>query len=517
MKLVFVILFFVPLFSANISIAASENDTIRMKSENILYCPADRLDSLLLKWCFFSGRDSLSYFKYSDRENLLLDVPDSVFEYRIRNIMSPVQLTYNKLVQSYIDRYVKRGRWMAPKFLGLSIQYFPIFEEILDSYDLPLELKYLPAIESAFNPHAVSRAGATGIWQIMYRTGLFLGLEINSYVDERRDPVKSTEAACIYLKQLYDTYECWNLALAAYNCGPACVNNAIRRSGGKTNYWEILPYLPHETRNYIPAFTAISYLFQYYNEHNYKPEFIEFYDDYDTVMVSKQLHFAQIDSVLGVSVNELRELNPQYRKDIIPAKEKAYPLRLRRQNIGEFIRLEDSIYSFRDSIFFNPGRFNYKPDEKIADYVRFVPQPEGTVELTYIVKSGDVIGHIARWYGVNVNDLKGWNGISRNLIRVGQKLKVYVPEAVAAHYKSVDKMSFEEKQRMVGIETTPKKETVAINTGEFEWYTVKRGDNPWEISKKFSGVTVDEILKINGLTGTSKLNIGDKLKIPKKN
>ncbi len=493
-----------------------EKDSLNKTDEINIFCPADRIDSLLVSWFYYTGRDTIDFFKTSDRENLILDVPDSIYLERIKKMISPIKFTHNNIVQNYIDRYIARGRWTAPKFLGLSLMYFPIFEEVLDKYGLPLELKYLPAIESAFNPTAVSRAGATGMWQIMYRTGISLGLEINSYVDERRDPVKSTYAAADFLRSLYNTYGCWDLALAAYNCGPGCINNAIRRSGGKTNYWELLPYIPRETRNYVPAFTAVAYLFTYYNEHNYKPDNIPFIYDYDTVMITRKLHFAQIDSVLKIGIEELRELNPQYLKDVIPAGEKAYPLRLRRKYLSDFIRLEDSIYNYKDTVFFNPERFNYKIDEKIVQQPRLRAQPEGTVALKYTVKSGDVVGRIAQWYGVGTDDLRAWNGISGNRIRVGQILNVYVPEALESRYRLVDKMSFDEKQRMVGIEPPPREETPPAKITGYTSYTVQRGDSPWIIANKYPGISVEEILQANGLNSSSTLSVGQTLRIPVK-
>lgn len=517
MKHIFSLVFSLIIFT---SLIFSENhpqrDTINNNQSNEYFCPSDRIDSLLVSWYYYTGRDTIDFFRTIDRENLILDIPDSVYLERIKRMISPIEFSHNNIVQSYIDRYIARGRWTAPKFLGLSLQYFPIFEEILDKYGIPLELKYLPAIESAFNPHAVSRAGATGIWQIMYKTGLSLGLEINSYVDERRDPVKSTYAAAKFLRNLYNTYGCWNLALAAYNCGPGCINNAIRRSGGKTNYWELLPYIPNETRNYVPAFTAVAYLFTYYKDHNYKPDNIPFIYDYDTVMITKQLHFAQIDSVLKIGVEELRELNPQYLKDVIPAGDKTYPLRLRRKYITDFIRLEDSIYNYKDTVFFNPERFNYKIDEKIVQQPRVRPQPEGTVHLRYTIKSGDVVGRIAMWYGVSSDNLRGWNGISGNRIRVGQVLNVYVPEALESRYKLVDKMSFDEKQRMIGIEPPPKDEAPpAVITG-YTSYTVQRGDSPWIIANKHPGISVEELLQANGLNSSSTLSVGQELRVPVK-
>lgn len=492
-----------------------ENDSIIMR-KNDGYTMADHLDSLLMDWFYYTGRDTIEFLKPEDRYKFEADVPDSVFEERIMNIVTPIDLAYNANVQKYLDRYVKNGRWIAPKFMGLSHQYFPMFEEKLDAYNIPLELKYLPIIESALNPLAKSRAGATGLWQFMYKTGKGQGLEINSYVDERSDPEKSTDAACRYLKKLHETYGDWTLALAAYNAGPGTINNAIRRSGGKTNYWELYPYLPNETRNYVPGFIAIVYLFEYADEHNFKPEYIPFYEDVDTVMVRDQLHFAQLDSVLGIDVGETRELNPQYKLDIIPAKTKEYPLRMRRQYISEFMALEDSIYNYMDTLFFNPEKMEVEIDDTYVEYIPSAAQPEGTVQLNYTIKSGDAVGLIASWYGVETADLRAWNGISGNMIRVGQTLKVYVPAALETKYKIVNSQSFDEKQRSVGINPTtnkPKEEPIDPN---YIYYTVKSGDSPYGIALKYDGISADDILKLNGITDPSSLSIGQKLKIKKK-
>ncbi|MDD4149158.1 MAG: transglycosylase SLT domain-containing protein [Bacteroidales bacterium] len=499
---------------ANTNIIA-DNDSIVI-NKNDGYTMADNLDSLLMDWFYYTGRDTISFLNPEDRFNFNTDISDSIFEIRVNNMITPIDVAYNKNVQKYLDRYIKNGRWIAPKFLGLSHQYFPLFEEKLDAYNIPLELKYLAIVESALNPLAKSRAGATGLWQFMYKTGLGMGLEINSYIDERSDPEKSTDAACRYLKSLYETYNSWTLALAAYNAGPGTINNAIRRSGGKTNYWELYPYLPNETRNYVPGFIAIMYLFIYADEHDFKPEHIPFYEDVDTVMVRSELHFAQLDSVLGIDIGQTRELNPQYKLDIIPAKTKEYPLRMRRQYISKFMELEDSIYKFMDTIFLRPAKYNYTPDENYIDYTPIATQPEGTSELLYTIKSGDAVGLIASWYGVETANLRAWNGISGNMIRVGQKLKVYVPEALASKYKIVDSQSFEEKQRTIGINTDtnkPKEEPIDPN---YEYYTVKSGDSPYGISLKYDGISSDDILKLNGITNPSSLRIGQKLKIRKK-
>lgn len=501
------------MFAQTVSEEATDSIQIR---KNDGYTMADHLDSLLLDWFYYTGRDTIEYLKPDDRYKFKTDIPDSIFRERINQIVTPIELSYNSNVQKYLNRYVKNGKWIAPKFLGMSEKYFPMFEEKLDSYNIPLELKYLPIIESALNPLAKSRAGATGLWQFMYKTGKGLGLEINSYVDERSDPEKSTDAACRYLKQLYETYQNWTLALAAYNAGPGTINNAIRRSSGKTSYWELYPYLPNETRNYVPGFIAIVYLFEYADEHNIKPEYIHFYEDTDTVMVKKQLHFAQLDSVLGIDVGETRELNPQYKLDIIPAKNKEYPLRLRRKYLGEFMKLEDSIYNYLDTVFFNPEKQEIKLDEKYIEQIPTAAQPEGTVQLNYTVKSGDVIGLIASWYDVETSQLKAWNGIYGNMIRVGQTLKVYVPQSLESRYKIINLQSFDEKQREKGIDPKTNKKKEEPIDPSYVYYTVKSGDSPYGISLKYDGVSAEDILKLNGINDPSSLKIGQKLKIKKK-
>ncbi len=519
MKKIFYSILFLTLFNTVIfsQIPPTEESDNSKTSASSKIAFVDQLDSLLSEWFYYTGRDTIQFLKPADRNNFLLsNIPDSLFAMRIRNIPTTIHLTYNSHVKKYIERYVINGKWIAPKFLGLSHQYFPMFEEKLDAYDLPLELKYLPVIESALNPKAKSPAGAVGLWQIMYKTGIGLGLEINTYVDERMDPEKSTEAACVYLKKLYETYQDWNIVLAAYNAGPGTVNNAIRRSGGKTTYWEILPYLPNETRNYVPAFISIVYLFTYADKHGFKPEYIPFIEDADTVMITKQLHFAALDSILEIPIGHLRELNPQYKKDIVPAINKEYPLKIQRKYITKFIELEDSIYRYCDSVFFNSVKIEIKPDDKVSEYIPSAAQPVGTVQLNYTVKSGDAIGLIASWYGVNTADLKAWNGLSSNNIRVGQVLKVYVPAALESKYKVVNSLSFEEKQKMIGINpntNTPKDEPLDPN---WEYYTVKSGDTPFSISKKFPGVSVDDILKNNNISDPSSLRIGQNLKIRKK-
>jgi len=472
-------------------IFAQDEDTAETDKKNT-YDMVDSIEVLLKQWYYYTGRDTICYLGDDDKSYFETDIPDSIFKERIEKISTPINVVYNANVQKYLDKYVKRGHRLAPKLLGLSHQYFHMFEEKLDAYGIPLELKYLAVIESALNPKAKSPAGAVGLWQFMYKTGLNMGLEITSFIDERMDPEKSTDAACRYLKLLHATYNDWTLALAAYNAGPGRINGAMKRSG-KSTYWEIYPYLPEETRNYVPGFIAMMYMFEYHDLHNFKPEKIEFFEDVDTVMVREQLHFAQLDSVLGIPVEETRELNPQYKLDIVPATSKSYPLKMQRKYISSFIELEDSIYHFQDSVMFN----KQKVDQAIASSRYPVPtgQPAGTTATTYTVKSGDVLGTIAQRYGVTVSNLKNWNGLYSDRLQIGQKLKIYTRGTPTTKTSSSSK---------------PQKLDPA-----YEYYTVQQGDTPEKIAAKYNGVSSSDIIRLNGID-PSKLRIGQKLKIRKK-
>ncbi len=479
--------------SMSLAIKAQETDTAQQNEAKKTYDMVDSLEIFLKQWYYYTGRDTICYLEDDDRKYFDIDIPDSVFKERIEKISTPINVTYNSYVQKYIDKYVKRGHKLAPKLLGLSHQYFSMFEEKLDAYGIPLELKYLAVIESALNPRAKSPAGAVGLWQFMYKTGLNMGLEITSYVDERMDPEKSTDAACRYLKLLHSTYNDWTLALAAYNAGPGRINGAMKRSG-KSTYWEIWPYLPEETRNYVPGFIAMMYMFEYHDMHNFKPEKIDFYEDVDTVMVREQLHFAQLDSVLGIPVEETRELNPQYKLDIIPAKAKSYPLKIQRKYVSSFLELEDSIYHFQDSTIFKM----VKTASPSGGYATEIPSGE---HITYTVRSGDMLGSIASRYHVSVANLKSWNGLHSDRISVGQKLKIYGKGA---------KVPTTASNNSSQTSTTPQK-----TDPTYEYYTVQQGDTPAKIAAKYNGVSANDIIKLNGVD-PSKLRVGQKLKIRKK-
>ena len=371
------------------------------------------IDSILRQW---SAQKFLHYPDECTPSEADPTFPDSVYAARLAQLPTLIPMPYNSVVRSYIDAYTRRNRRQVSYFLAAANFYIPIFEEALDAYGLPLELKYLPVIESALNPSAVSRVGAAGLWQFMLRTGKLYGLETNSLVDERRDPVKSTWAAARYLKDMYDIYHDWNLVIAAYNCGPGNVNKAIRRAGGKTDYWAIYRYLPRETRGYVPAFIAANYVMTYYCKHNICPMQTDIPAATDTVQVNRRLHFRQIADLCGVDMDELKSLNPQYRRDVIPGHTKPQTLRLPQQAISTFLDLQDTIYTHRQAELFT-GRSTVA----VATGTK-----AGSGELTYHrIRSGETLGGIARRYGVTVRQLREWNGLRNNNIRAGRRLKIY--------------------------------------------------------------------------------------------
>ncbi len=471
----------------------------------------DKLNYYYTDW-YLSMRDSVYYADSAQiAENLKQVMPccDSLYLSRLDSIQSGVPLSFNDIVRNYIEMYTVKKRFQVANMLGLAEYYFPIFEEALDAECMPLELKYLPVIESALNPRAFSRAGACGLWQFMYSTGRMYKLEISSFVDERRDPVLSTKAAVRYLKDLYGTYEDWILVIAAYNCGPGNVNKAIRRSGGKKNYWDIYYNLPRETRGYVPAFIAANYVFSYYKEHGIFPLRPNLPPMCDSIMVEDALHFEQIAAKLDLSVEELRDLNPQYRADVIPAGfGKSYALRMPYNHIHDFIDNQDSIFACNRSKYFNDSDRTADPRVRIKAHAH--PMGEnGRARLVYTVKSGVVPGAIAMKFNVRLADLKYWNNLNKRLtIRPGQKLVVYVPEKKAAQYKN--KATYAGKVNNAA--SAPKVETI---DGEFVYYTVRKGENLWSIAKKYPGVSNRDIMKWNGLSENDVKGIrpGQRLKI----
>ena len=389
------------------------------------YCPElnrnltpAQIDSLVALWREKQTLQSYDTFfnDYIDIDSLASSsdtTPDSVYANRLRALVSPVQLPFNPIVKNYIRRYVDTRYGTINRVLSLSRYYFPLIEEELIKADLPVELRALPIIESALSTTATSPMGAVGLWQFMPATGKSYGLEINSFVDERRDPVQATRAACRYLKDLYSIYHDWTLAIAAYNCGPGNVNKAIARSGGK-NFWEIYDYLPRETRGYVPAFIGATYGYAYHRQHGIEPAETPLPLATDTLHVNRILHLGQIASTIDIPLETLRELNPQYKLDIIPATTKSYTLTLPQRSVADYIAHEQEIFA-KDSAYLkeyiNPANLDKKRQQRT-----------GTV---YVVKRGDTLGAIARRYRVTTAQLMRWNGIrNAHKLRIGQRLRI---------------------------------------------------------------------------------------------
>lgn len=365
------------------------------------------------------------------------DVEAAEYIRRLQRIPAIMEMPYNEVVRKYIDQYTGRLRRSVSIMLGAQNFYVPMFEEALEAEDCPLELKYLPIIESAFNPQATSRVGAAGLWQFMTTTAKQQGLEVNSLVDERRDPVLSSKAAAKYLKSLYTQFGDWTLVIAAYNCGPTNVNKAIQRAGGSKDYWEIYPYLPAETRGYVPAFIAANYVMQYYCEHGIEPLESTLPAESDTIMVSRDLHLQQVSDLCGVDIELLKTLNPQYRQQIVPGYWKPCILRLPQEAVSTFIASGDSIYNHRGAELL-PRRSTTTVSQGGAPVIHGgnggVVTPRNTAKgkgkgkgkgkKTVTVRQGDTLGAIARRNGTTVAKLRQLNGISGSNIRAGKKIRV---------------------------------------------------------------------------------------------
>lgn len=401
------------------------------------------------------------------------------------NRKTPFNVAYNPSLESVIKTFLTRRRDLMERMMTTSQFYFPLFEQELDNHDIPLEMKYLAIVESALNPKARSRVGATGLWQFMYGTGREMKLKIDSYVDERSDPIKSTEAACKYLNRLYSIYEDWDLALAAYNSGPGNVNKAIRRSGGYRNYWNLRSYLPRETAGYVPAFLATMYIFEYAEEHGLRAKKAERnYFETDTVHVKGLITFDQISKLIGIAKEEVALLNPSYKLDAIPYIEgQTNALRLPWDVIGKFVANEDAIYAHVEQ----------ELKSKESPLPQLVQQAEEN-RIRYKVRSGDFLGKIAERYGVGVSQLKQWNGLRSNNLRIGQRLTIY-PKRNATS--------------AVQPKSTPNSNAVASNSKVHE---VQSGDSLWTISRKYPGISIENLRKWNGISG-SNLKPGTKLKL----
>ncbi len=511
-------------------------------------------DSLLNLWYVHSrvNAEDISEFDM-DSVRFQSNVSDEVYIERIRQMNSFITLPYNDIVKNYIILYSEKRASQMSEILGLCKYYMPIFDEIFNRYDMPEELKAMAIIESAMNPRAVSRVGAKGMWQFMYATAKMYDLHIDSFVDERLDPVKAAEAAAQYLKDSYEIFGDWNLAIASYNCGAGNVNRAIRRSGGKRAFWDIYPYLPRETRGYVPAFVGALYAMNYYKEHGIKPAAIEMPAHVDTFKINKMLHLRQVSDLTGAPLDELKNLNPQYSHEIIPGNDREYILRLPYNYSNAFIDHEDSLYRHKADEYFNPVTLKKIKDGadgervvytvKSGDYLgRIASRHRCTVAqikrwnnlssnnirvgqrlviyrggnapasassssssasttkaaapanaTTYTVKSGDVLGRIAERHGCTVAQIKSWNGLTSNNIKVGQKLIVSAPASKPAQSA----------------------QTAQPSNGEYTTYVVKSGDSFYSIAKNYPGVSAQNIMDYNGLN-SSNIKPGMTIKIPKK-
>jgi len=348
-----------------------------------------------------------------------ITLPDSVYKARLQALPCVIELPYNERVRAFILRYVKKSPKQVARMMRMSEYYFPMFEESLDRYGLPYELKYLPIIESALNPSAHSHAGAAGLWQFMPSTAKIYGLEVNSLVDERMDPVRATDAACRFLSSMYAIYHDWNLVIAAYNCGAGNVNKAIRRANGKRDFWSIYPFLPRETRNYVPIFIAANYAMNYGDQHGICKAPIEKVMITDTIRTTQRLHLEQVSATLGITMDELRRLNPQYTKDILPGGT-SYSLCLPADKIGLFIDQQDTILAYKADSLIN----NRRAEIDMAKVTSISGAYRVNGVTYYTIKNGDTLGGIAKKFHCTVKQIKQWNGLKNDNIRAGKKLKI---------------------------------------------------------------------------------------------
>ena len=456
------------------------------------------------RWMAELTNTELSENMFSDISSLNIDsevsydLSSEVLKKRLAKMdaKSPFNIEYNPALENTIKSFLKNRTKAFERLMAVSEYYFPMFEEHLAKYNIPLELKYLAIVESALNPRAKSRVGASGLWQFMYPTGKQDNLEVTSYVDERYDPLKATEAACQYLSSLYGIFGDWSMVLAAYNCGPGNVSKAIRRSGGSQNYWNIRKNLPKETANYVPAFLATFYIYEFKKEHGIMPKKAPLtYFETDTIMVKKQMSFKHISELLDIPVEQLEFLNPIYKLKVIPFEvDEPHYLRLPKNKMGLFVCNEEKIYAYLNYL------ETYKEKTK-SEFIATASKDSiaSNADSTYVskpkferktqfhtIKSGESLGKIADKYNVSITELKKWNSIKGNTIQAGKKLKIYSDKKVIV-----------------------KTESKSNNDGT---YTVKSGDSLFSISKQFPGVSIEDIKKWNDISGDN-IQPGMKLKI----
>ncbi len=458
---------------------------------------AQLTDSLLGQWYQDRLAQDEVVPENLDSVRFLSHVPDSVLVARLEKMNAYITLPFNETVKNYMVLYSEKMPTKMGHILGMANYYMPIFEEVFARYEMPLELKYMAIIESALDPTARSRVGALGIWQFMYTTGRSYGLKITSYVDERMDVEKAADAAARYLLDAYKIFGDWCLAISSYNCGAGNVNKAIRRAGGKRDFWSIYPYLPRETRGYMPAFVGAMYAMTYYKEYGLVPSPTPMPIATDTLEIHRNLHFKQVSEVVGVPIELLREMNPQYVHDIIPGASGSYTLKLPFEYTGDFIALQDTLYT-------------HKADSLISEKVikNIAEGGNGSGAVIYRVKSGDNLGKIAQMYHVSVAQLRRWNGISGSMLRIGQRLTVYPGGSGAPRTTSSNSSSSSSSTT-----STANSAPTVFGSGDYTTYTVKSGDSLYSIAKKYPGVSANDIMKFNGIS--SSIKPGMTIRIPK--
>jgi membrane-bound lytic murein transglycosylase D len=461
---------------------------------------ADMLDSLSTQKMFetaFTRPIFPKNNKYKFAEDSIPWYDDYTFQARLAKLdaHSPFDLIYNEHVKTFIRLYTVRKRESVSRMMGVAQLYYPMFEEVLDKYNIPLELKHLAVIESALIPYARSKAGAMGLWQFMYPTGKMFGLKITSYIDERCDPFKATIAAAEYLKSLYTMFGDWQMVLAAYNAGPGSISKAIRRSGGKKTYWEIRPYLPLETQGYVPAFIAANYVMTHGAEHNIYPAIPrKTYFEVDTVVVKDQMTFEQAAQALDITTEEILYFNPQYRKNLIPSG--GYAICLPKVKIAYFLNNEQAIYAAVQAQREATG----------------MPSTLAEVKKMHTIRPGEKLSTIARKYGITVADIKNWNYIGRRGIRPGKKLVIYIREEVAPPAPKLAVVTTEAVTPEPTQEDRKLADAAPVDKPEFVSHKVKKGESLLGLAKKYN-VSAKDIKELNNLK-RSELLIGETLRIP---
>ena len=488
---------------------ASDEEMIEVQDSFSVLLFDSRTEQLYWQW-----QQQMSEYPPCDSDStftLLLTKEDYIK--RLSALPNVIEMPYNQVVESYILMYARKRRNQVSYMLGLSKYYFPMFEEELEAAGMPIELKYLPVIESALNPQAFSRVGAAGLWQFMPGTGKLYGLENNSLVDERRDPVKATKAAVRYLNDLYTIYQDWLLVIAAYNCGPGNVNKAVRRANTKKDYWAIYNYLPRETRGYVPAFIAANYIMTYAADYKICPAQVPITPAVDTLMVTDRVHFSQISEKLGVPVEQLRLLNPQYKHDMVPGNIKPYPLRMPTLAAYAYLESKDSIIAYKKELVEQRLETDIKRGYNSSYY-------SGDARI-HKVRSGENLSVIAKRYGVSVKNLRQWNGLRSDNLRVGQRLKVSRPQSGSSSQTasaSTSNSTSAQKSTTTSTSTTSTTTSAqptakAEESGEV--YKVRSGDNLWTISRRY-GVTVEAIRQVNAPKKLDVLSVGQVIKLPKR-